>query len=238
MKYSIVIPCYNESKNIKNLISALNKIPSKYDVEFILVENGSTDNSREVIKKLKLDKKRIKIVYVDENQGYGYGILQGLKMATGNYVGWIHADLQFEPIEFVKAFEYLETNNFPEDVFIKGKRTKRPIIDKLFTIGMSLYETIILHVKLWDINGQPTLMAKKFFDSWENPPFDFSLDLYSYYMAKKKKLKIYRFKVIQHKRENGKSSWNNGLKARIKLIKRVINYSKNLKKNYLLNECK
>ncbi len=231
MKYSIVIPCYNESKNLKKLVTVLKAFPSKYNVEFILVENGSTDDSKEVIKNLKLDNNKIRCVYVEKNQGYGYGILQGLKAAKGDYVGWIHADLQFAPIEFTKAFDYLKTNDYPKDVFIKGKRTKRPLIDKLFTMGMSVYETLILHKKLWDINGQPTLMSKKFFDEWENPPYDFSLDLYAYYLAKLKKLKIYRFKVEQHKREEGTSSWNNGLSARFKLIKRVTSYSKNLKKN-------
>ena len=48
-------------------------------------------------------------------------------------------------------------------------------------------------------------------------------------MAKKSKKTIYRYKVIQHKREQGESSWNNGIKARIKLIKRVMSYSKKLK---------
>ena len=46
---------------------------------------------------------------------------------------------------------------------------------------------------------------------------------------KKKNMKIYRYKVIQHPRQEGESSWNNGMKARIKLIKRVIGYSKKLK---------
>lgn len=230
MKYSIVIPCYNESKNLKKLVGVLKKFPHKYDVEFILVENGSTDNSKEIIKNLKVDK-RITWVYVKQNQGYGYGILQGLKKAKGDYIGWIHADLQFDPLEYIKAFEYLENNNYPHDVFIKGKRTNRPLTDRLFTMGMSFYETMILHEKLWDINGQPTLIPKSFYDLWQNPPIDFSLDLYAYYMAKKNNLKIFRFKVVQHQRQEGKSSWNNGLNDRMKLIKRVINYSKNLKIN-------
>ena len=102
-------------------------------------------------------------------------------------------------------------------------------MDKLFTIGMSFYETLMLHTKLWDINAQPTIISKEFFNKWENPPYDFSLDLYAYYMAKKMKLKIYRYKVVQHEREEGESSWNTGMNARIKLIKRVIEYSKKLK---------
>ena len=45
---------------------------------------------------------------------------------------------------------------------------------------------------LWDINAQPNLFPKSFFNSWTNPPFDFSLDLYVFNKAKKQKLNIIR----------------------------------------------
>ena len=86
MKYSIVIPCYNESENILDLVSVIKKIPKKYKAEFILVENGSMDNSRDIFEDLDIDNEYIRKVYVDVNQGYGYGIIQGLKVAKGDYV--------------------------------------------------------------------------------------------------------------------------------------------------------
>ncbi len=231
MNFSIIVPCYNEEKNLNKLVEEFknNLIDKNYDIELVLVNNGSKDNSSEVMNKLKDKYNFITIETVEINQGYGYGILQGLKAAKGEYLGWLHADLQFNPSEIAKGIDYLKENNFPKNIFIKGKRTNRPLVDKLFTMGMSIYETLILGTKLWDINAQPTLMSREFYEKWEAPPYDFSLDLYAYYMAKKMKLDIYRYKVIQHKREEGESSWNTGMKARIKLIKRVIEYSKNLK---------
>lgn len=233
MKYSIIVPCYNEEKNIEKLVEEFknNLIDKGYDIELILVNNGSNDNSKTVMEKLKNINSFIRIQTVEINKGYGYGILKGLEIADGDYLGWIHADLQFNPNEIVKAIEYLKQNNYPKDVFIRGKRTKRPMSDKFFTFGMSLYETLKLHMKLYDINAQPTIIPREFFNKWKNPPYDFSLDLYAYYMAKKENMKVYRYKVIQHKREEGKSSWNNGISCRIKLIKRVMNYSTQLKRN-------
>ena len=64
MKYSIVIPCYNESENLVDLVNAIKKIPKKYKVEFILVENGSLDNSKEIFEKLDIDNKMIKLFKV------------------------------------------------------------------------------------------------------------------------------------------------------------------------------
>ena len=49
---------------------------------------------------------------------------------------------------------------------------------------MSLFETLLLRTRLWDINAQPTMFHRDFFASWDRPPHDFSLDLYAYYGAK------------------------------------------------------
>ena len=234
MKYSIIVPCYNEEKNLSKLVNEFNnKVikDSQDDIEVILVNNGSNDNSNIVMQELQKKYKFIKIENVDINQGYGYGILRGLQVASGEYLAWIHADLQFNPSEIKKGMQYLRENNYPKNVFIKGLRTKRPWTDKFFTFCMSIYETIILHKKLWDINAQPTLISRELFETWKNPPYDFSFDLYAYYMAKIQKYKIHRYKVTQHERKEGKSSWNTGLKSRIKLIKRVLSYSKKLKRS-------
>lgn len=233
MKYSIIVPCYNEEKNLNKLVSEFNNnIIKKCDdeVEVILVNNGSNDNSSIIMQELKEKYRFIKIENVEVNQGYGYGILRGLQVADGDYLCWIHADLQFSPSEIKKGMQFLEEHNYPKNVFIKGLRQNRPWSDKFFTFAMSIYETIILQKKLWDINAQPTLIPKELFKTWKNPPYDFSLDLYAYYTAKIQKYEIHRYKVIQLERKEGKSSWNAGLKSRIKLIKRVLNYSKNLKK--------
>ncbi len=235
MKYSIIVPCYNEEKNLRKLIYEFNNIVNNYDeeIEVILVNNGSNDNSNIIMKELKEKYRFIKIENVDINKGYGYGILKGLEAAKGDYLCLIHADLQFNPSEIKKGIQFLKDNNYPKNVFIKGLRTNRPWSDNFFTFGMSIYESLILKRTLWDINAQPTLIPKELYKTWKNPPYDFSLDLYAYYTAKIQKYRIYRYKVTQHEREEGKSSWNTGLKSKIKLIKRVLNYSKSLKRSIL-----
>ena len=119
MKYSIVIPCYNESENLNNLINTLKKVSYFENTEFILVENGSKDDSRKKFEKNKnFDNKHFKKVYVDQNQGYGYGLLQGLKKTKGKYVGWLHADLQFNPENMRKLIDYVEKND-NQKLFLK-----------------------------------------------------------------------------------------------------------------------
>ena len=65
--------------------------------------------------------------------------------------------------------------------------------------------------------------------SWNDPPFDFSLDLYSLYLAKKNKYNVIRFDVVFPERINGVSKWNTGLRSKIKFIKRTIDFSKQMK---------
>lgn len=229
MKYSLIIPCYNEEKNIPLLIDQSKQILKNDDYQLILVDNGSTDNSRHVLKKFESEYRNLKIINIEKNQGYGYGILEGLKNADGNILGWTHADLQTDPKDFMKGVEIFE--KFGNKIFVKGKRYGRPFGDTFFTIGMSIFESTLLGKKLWDINAQPTIFTKEFFDTLNNPPNDFSLDLYFYYSALKSKLKVHRFPVSFGERAFGTSHWNIDIKSKIKFIKRTINYSFNLRKN-------
>lgn len=228
MKLSIIIPCFNEEKNIPLILERFKNIISTQDIEVILVNNGSTDGSQAVLDKLLPNFTFAKTVLVEKNKGYGYGILMGLKNATGEYIGWTHADMQTDPADVLKAY-IIANKMLDNNVFIKGNRKNRYIFDSIFTAGMSVFESIYMKKILYDINAQPTVFPKKFYDQWKNPPNDFSLDLYSYYMALNSGLKIKRFPVLFEKRIHGKSSWNTGILAKWKFIKRTINYSIRLK---------
>lgn len=229
MKLSIVVPCYNEEQNIPLILERFGEIITRNDIEVILVNNGSTDNSARVIGELLPKYSFAKTVKVEVNQGYGYGILQGLKECGGEYIGWTHADMQTDPADILKALTVIEEEKGL--VFVKGNRKKRPLFDVFFTVGMSFFETCYLGKRLYDINAQPNVFPKVFFDGWENPPYDFSLDLYALYMARKKKLKVVRFPVLFPERIHGESKWNTGWKSKWKFIKRTVEFSINLKKN-------
>ena len=196
INYSIVIPCYNEEKNIPVILEKFNEEIDREDIEVILVNNGSKDQSQKVLSKLIPQYKFAKKVEVSTNQGYGHGILFGLKQARGNYLGWTHADMQTDPKDVIKAIDEIENNNSPTNIFVKGTRKNRPFLDPFFTLGMSLFESIYLMKKMNDINGQPNLFHRNFYSEWENPPSDFSLDLYVFYMAKKQGLSIHRIDVL------------------------------------------
>ena len=86
IKLSIIIPCYNEEKNISLILERFNKIIVRNDIEVLFVNNGSTDNSEQVFNKLISNYSFAKIIKVDINQGYGFGITSGLKEAKGEFI--------------------------------------------------------------------------------------------------------------------------------------------------------
>jgi len=226
---SIVIPCFNEAKSLPKLVKDFSKKLKRKDVELILVNNGSNDSTETIISNLKKDYNFLKMIKLKKNNGYGNGILQGLKKAKGKYISWTHADLQTDPYDVIIGFEKFEKELSPK-IFIKGNRLGRPLKDIIFTIGMSIFETILLKKFFWDVNAQPNIFHKNFFNMLEKIPLDFSFYLFFYFNAKKKKLKILRFPVKYPERKFGVSHWNTDFKNKMKFIKRTIKYSFQLKK--------
>jgi len=230
MKLSVVLPCYNEEKNIPLILERFNQILKRDDIALVLVNNGSTDNSQQVMETLLPNYPFTRIVKVEVNQGYGFGILAGLQSCDGEYLAWTHADMQADPYDVIKALQIIEGSPDPARTFVKGRRHGRPLMDRFFTWGMGCFETLYLGVPLNDINAQPNLFHRSFFESWNDPPYDFSLDLYAFYMARKQGLNIVRFPVLFTERIHGHSHWNFGWKSKWKFIKRTIDFSIKLKK--------
>jgi glycosyltransferase involved in cell wall biosynthesis len=230
MKLSLIIPCYNEACNLKLLIERCATLKNMKDIEVLLVDNGSTDDTPECIAELTSYHNHIRFIRVDVNNGYGFGILAGLEAAKGNILAWTHADMQTDPIDIIAGLKHFATHG--EEVFVKGRRYGRPVMDVFFTIGMTVFETLLLRRILIDINAQPTMFSRTFYMSWEDPPHDFSLDLFAYYMAKQKKLRICRIPVLFGERAYGVSHWNINWKSKVKFIRRTLEYSIELKKRF------
>lgn len=216
---TIVIPCFNEEGNLRALIASI--INSNLPVDYILVDNGSTDDTRQVMK-LYENVPNITFLYLNENKGYGGGIKAGLNVAKTTYVGWTHADLQSDINDLSFAINICKSGTV--DV-VKGLRSNRRISEKVFSVGMTLVEFLIFGMWLPDINAQPTIFKKTLYLDWKSPPDDFSLDLSLMHFARTRDASIQRFKVVWRDRVHGESKWNIGLRAKLKFILRTIKYS-------------
>ena len=223
---SIIIPCFNEDKNIFFLFEKIERLlANNNSVEIIIVDNGSTDYTHQKIVNSKLFKeKKINFLKIKKNIGYGHGIMTGVNVASGNYIGWCHADLQTEPIDVLNAYTKNLNTIENELCVIKGLRKNRNFFDSMFTFGMSLFASIIFLKKINDINAQPKIFPKTFLNYLKEYPKDFSLDLYFLVMAKINNYKIINYNVIMKKRLYGQAKGGGTLKGKINLIKRTFIY--------------
>lgn len=217
MKYSIVIPCYNEEDNLPQLIATIEEMAKGRDIEFVLVENGSKDGSYELMKSLVKDKPFIKIVKVDVNQGLGFGICQGIKEANGDFVGWIHADLQTPREDIEKFLNYLDMTDPNHLIMVKATRHNRTLVDYFFTNAMAIFCSLLFRTLLYDVQAVPVIASNDLFKSMKVMPHGFAFDMFVYWQARKKGFDMKRLPVRILKREKGNSSWNTGLLARIRL---------------------
>ena len=229
LRIAAIIPCYNEAANLPLLLERCRAFAAHPEVEVILVDNGSTDDTPAVLSQLLPNYPQCRSVRVAQNQGYGFGILSGLRAAEGDVLGWTHADMQTDPEDFLRGRALFEQHG--AEIFVKGQRYGRPLADVLFTMGMSLFETLLLRRPFWDINAQPTMFSRTDFQSWQQPPHDFSLDLYAYYQARARGRRICRFAVKFGARAHGVSHWNINWHAKWKFIRRTIAFSLTLRKS-------
>ncbi|HIH10550.1 MAG TPA: glycosyltransferase family 2 protein [Candidatus Diapherotrites archaeon] len=226
---SVVVPCYNEEPSILALAEKFAVHGAGTPFELILVDNGSADNTGKAIEHAAEKYGFVHKEALRMNKGYGNGIKAGLAKAGGEFICWTHADLQADPADIFRAYRMAKDAG-SKYIFIKGKRTGRGMADALFTGGMSVFCSIALGKILTDINAQPSLFHSWFLTELADAPDDFSFDLFAFYKAKEKGLEVVRFPVLFLPRRHGKSSWNMGIGARMKFIKRVIDFTLSLRK--------
>ena len=234
---SLIIPCYNEELNIPLIVKRCQEIvPEGLDIEIILVNNGSKDDTAEAIKReIRTAKPIFVLCEVKTNIGYGQGILSGLAVAKGNVLAWTHADMQTDPEDVIKAYELYKSKNDPS-VFVKGQRKNRALGPNFFTWGMTVIATLALGEKLTDIGAQPKLFSREFYTKYltTDAPSDFSLDLYAMYFAQKYGT-ILTFPVYFKNRAFGEAKGGGSLKTRIKVTKRVLSFIFELRKRLKIN---
>jgi glycosyltransferase involved in cell wall biosynthesis len=235
-KLSIVLPCYNESKNLPSILAQLRlTIQDRKDVEVIVVNNGSSDNSAAILARELSDPGLwfIRVEHVGVNRGYGFGIMAGLRVAKGEFLAWTHADLQTDPADVLRGYEIILAARNPQTAFVKGRRMSRGPLDSFFTFGMSFISSALLGCWMQDINAQPKIFSRKFYTKLESPPDDFSLDLYAYYLAKSPGGELIELPVDFGKRRHGDAKGGGTISGKLRLSLRTWKYILKIRREIL-----
>ena len=106
---SIVIPIYNEQDNIIQLIKEVRaSLEKKINYEIIVVDDGSDDNTYEVVNKIKKINKNITIISHKKNYGQSIGLLTGIMEANSEYIVTLDGDGQNDPSDIQKLIDHLD----------------------------------------------------------------------------------------------------------------------------------
>jgi glycosyltransferase involved in cell wall biosynthesis len=206
---SLVLPCYNEEAVIRNTAARLIKTfnEEEIDLELILVDNGSQDATGQIIDQMIADGFPVTKVTVTVNQGYGNGILQGLKVCRGKFVGYTCADGQVEATDVRKVYDIAANARSPYLVKVRRRFRMDGLTRKLVSI---IYNglTMVLFGGLGsiDINGNPKIFPAEYLDRMNLQSKDWFLDAETLIKAKQLKLDVFEMNVIAQMREGGQSN--------------------------------
>ena len=219
---NIVIPFFNEEKNILSNHAEQKKIERLFNVtQYIYIDNGSSDNTFENLKKIASQDKKVKVISIKKNIGYGHGIKKGLQEVESDLVLLNHADLQFDSHSFfLSNLSTLMKLNEPLNIL--PQRFNRPLMDRMSSAFLRLLLSILYLHKISDFNGQPKLFFIKKIKNIDTLPDNFCIDLALYALSKEQSITL---PIIQKNRHSGKSSWNTNFFKRIKIFLQYLLYA-------------
>lgn len=222
INYSVVIPFFNEESSIAFLSSQVEKLLRwRSDIEIVLVDNGSLDSTYyELLQMQKLlHDNRIHIVRKKSNTGYGAGIKFGLARIQSENLIWTHGDLQCNLLDIQTAIERYESSLFYPKIFVKGLRSRRPLLDTAVSQSLRILNGFFNKVWEPDMFSQPNLIQVHLLPDVVNLPNDSTFELVVMNRLVTHGIPVDRFHVDFPKRKFG-LGYNQGLirKTRFSLI--------------------
>ena len=121
MKLSLIVPVYNEAKNIEKIIEQFYRLKFTIDTEWLIIDDCSTDGSREILQAMQ-KKFGFKLFLQEVNSGKGSAVIRGFKEATGDFLIIQDADFEYDPKDIFRLLEPLM--NDEADV-VYGSRFKK-----------------------------------------------------------------------------------------------------------------
>jgi len=226
---SVIIPCYNEKNHIQEIIEKVLESPVS-DKEIIIVDDYSTDGTREVLER---DIKPLvqKIIYHEKNSGKGAALRTGIKAATGDVVIIQDADLEYDPMEYPLVVQPIFDNK--ADVvfgsrFLKGSNFGGYRMNKLANKGLTFLSNIFTGLRITDMETCYKAFKREIIQSIEIEENRFGFEPEVTAKTAKLKCRIIEVPISYYprsKEEGKKIGFKDGLRALYCIVK----YSKNKK---------
>ena len=168
MIFSIIVPVFNEEKTIISILKELKKVNfKKFEKEIIVVDDGSTDNTKNLLDK---NKDLYDVLFSNEkNEGKGSAVRLGLKNSSGEYVVFQDSDLEYDPIDLLKfeeVFLKFNADGIIGSRFRYDKYTRsHSILNKLGNYILTFVFNILYNTTFTDIYSCYFAFKKKLINS-------------------------------------------------------------------------
>lgn len=224
MKLSVVIPCFNELKTIEGIVEAVRNSPYG-DKEIIIVDDCSTDGTREKLKYVIAEKVQ-KVVYHEVNKGKGAALRSGIREATGDVVIIQDADLEYDPREYSDVIRPILENK-ADVVFgsrFLGDKPHRVLYfwHRAGNGILTLLSNMFTNLNLTDMETCYKAFRREIIQSIEIEEDRFGFEPEITAKIAKKKCRIYEVGISYYGRtydEGKKIGWKDGFRAILCIIK-------------------
>jgi len=157
-KFTILVPVFNEEESLSRLQSEMNKFLdlSPVSTSVLFVNDGSTDQSQNIIEKIAGQDARYHFLQLHENKGLSTALKAGIDHSQSPWIGYIDADLQTSPMDFLKLLDFI-----PEFDLVTGIRANRKdsTVKKISSVVANGVRRIIIHDGIED-TGCPLKIGK------------------------------------------------------------------------------
>ena len=214
MKLSVVIPCFNEEKTIREIINRVSRFKN-LEKEIIIVDDCSTDMSSEIIKEISKNNQEIKAFFLEKNYGKGRAIKEGISKAIGDIILIQDADLEYDPRDYnelIQPFLHTDADVVYGSRFMGGKYVRlhffwHNVANKLLTLVTNL----VTNLNMSDMETGYKLFKKEVINSIDIKEKSFGVEPEITVKLAKKKYIFYEVPISY----NGRS-YEQGKKIQLK----------------------